>query len=96
MTSGFSDQRCSWNEPRCALKRLESAARKILREGVLAADLPPYNAALRDQALDGAVYPVPILRSPGLPCFHSTVQTYAFIWITCLLKACYNLFSVNP
>ena len=47
-----------------ALKRLESAPHKILRESVLAADLPPYNAALRDQALDGAVPERPGIANP--------------------------------
>jgi hypothetical protein len=49
-----------------ALKRLESAAHKILREGVLAADLPPYNTALRDQALDGAVPGAAGYRNPAV------------------------------
>jgi hypothetical protein len=38
-----------------ALKRLEWAAHKILRESDLAADLPPDITALQHQALDGAV-----------------------------------------
>ena len=50
----------------CALKRLESAVRKILREDVLAADLPPYTAALRDRALDGAVPGAAGYRKPAV------------------------------
>ena len=60
-----------------ALKRLEWAAHKILREGDLAADLPPDITALRDQAWT-APFPEqsgvanPRFKTPELPKYLTT------------------------